>query len=87
MFELREKIRIGQDQSLQYFDRCLLKFGNGDLPIAELPDNIHIPTENLYKLHDYSGIVIRESLRHFMDMIFPNINCRVGNTNTKEQLS
>ena len=67
-------MRIGQDQSLQHFHRCLLIFGNGDLPIAELPDIIHIPPENPYKIQYDSGVSIRESLRHFVEKIFPNID-------------
>ena len=67
-------MRIGQDQSLQHFDRCLLKLGNGDLPIAEQPDSIHIPPGNLYEIQDDSGIAIKESIRHFVEKIFPNIN-------------
>ena len=62
---------------MQHFDRCLLKLGRGDLPIAELPDSIRIPPENLCKLHDDSGIAIRESLRRFMEKIFPDINANV----------
>ena len=67
-------MRVGQDQSLQHFDRCHLKLGNGDLPIAELPDSIHIQPENLYKIRDDNGIAIRESPRHFADKIFTDIN-------------
>ena len=74
VIELSENMRIGQDQSLQHFDRCLLKFGNGDLQIAELPDNIHFSTEYPYKIQDDSSIAIRESLRHFVEKIFPDIN-------------
>ena len=65
---------IGQDQSLLHYDRCLLKFGNGDLPIAEQPDSIHIPPENLCEIQDDSGIAITESLRFFVEKIFPDIN-------------
>ena len=67
-------MRIGQDQSLQHIDRCLLKFGNGDQPLADLPDSIQISPENLYEIQDYSGIAIRESPRHFVEKIFPDIN-------------
>ena len=67
-------MRIGQDQSLQHYDSCLLKLGNEDLPIAELPDSIHIPPENPYGKQDDSGIAIRESLSHFVEKIFPDIN-------------
>ena len=42
-------MRIGQDESLQHFDRCLLKLGIGDHPIEELPDSIHIPPKNRTK--------------------------------------
>ena len=73
---------IGQDQSLQHFDRCLLKLGNGDLLIAEQPDSIHIPPENLRKIQDDSDIANRESLRHFMEKVFPDIN---GNFHAPEQ--
>ena len=75
-------MRIGQNQSLQHFDRCLIKFGNGNLPIAELPDSIHIPSENLFKIQNDSDIAIRESLWHFMDEIFSDIN---ANFNAPEQ--
>ena len=68
--EFSENIRIGQDQSLQHFDRCLLKLGNGDLQIAELPDSIHIPLEKLHEIQDDSGIAIWESIRHFVEKIF-----------------
>ena len=74
VLELSENMRIGQEQSLQHFDCSLLKFGNGDLPIAELPDSAHIPPENLYKIQDDSSIAIRESPMHFEDEIFPNSN-------------
>ena len=47
---------------------------NGDLPIAERPDSIHIPPENLFEIKDDSGIAIRECLRHFVEKIFPDIN-------------
>ena len=69
-------MRIGLDQSLQHFDRCLLKLGNGDLQIAELPDSIHISPEYMYEIQDDSSIAIRESLRHFVEKIFPDI---IGN--------
>ena len=59
---------------MQNIDRCLLKLGYGDLPIAELPDSIHIPPENLSKIQDDSVISIREYLRHFVDKIYPDIN-------------
>ena len=65
---------IGQDQFLLHFDRCILKLGSGDQPIAELPDSINIPPENPYKIQDDSGIAIRESLRHYVEKIFPDIN-------------
>ena len=68
--------------SMQYFDRCLLKLGNGDLPIAELPDSIHIPQENLYEIQDDSDITIRESLRQFVEKVFPDIN---ANFHAQEQ--
>ena len=48
--------------------------GNGDLPIVELPDSIHIPPENLCKIQDDSGIAIRGSLRHFVEKMFLSIN-------------
>ena len=67
-------MRISQDQSLRQFDSCLLILGNGDLPIAEVTDGIHIPTENLCEIQDDSGIAIRESIRHFVGKIFPYIN-------------
>ena len=72
--ELSENMIIGQDQSRQHFDRCLPKFGNGDLTIAEMPDSIHILPENLYIVQDDFIIVIRESIRHFMNKKFPDIN-------------
>ena len=67
-------MRIGQDQSQQHFDRCLLNLGNGDLQIAELPDSIHISPEQLYEIQDNSGIAIWKSVRHFVENIFPDIN-------------
>ena len=67
-------MRIGWGKSLQNFDMCLLKLGNGDLTIAELPDSIRIPPENKYKIQDDSSIAIKASLRHSMDKIFPDIN-------------
>ena len=45
---------------MQHFDRYLLKYGNGDLPIAELLDSIHILPENTYEIQDDSGISISE---------------------------
>ena len=59
---------------MQHFDRCLIKLGNGDLPMAKLPDSIHIPPENPYKMQDDSGISIRESPRNFVEKIFTDIN-------------
>ena len=73
-FEHSENMRFVQDQFLHHCDSCLLKFGNGDLPIAELHDSIHIPPENLCKIQDDSSIDIMESLRHFLETIFPDIN-------------
>ena len=67
VFELTEQMGIGLDQSLQHLDRCLLKLGKGNLPIAELPDSIHIPPENHYEIQDDSGIAIGESPRHRED--------------------
>ena len=64
VIELSEDMSIGQDQSRQHSDRCLLKFGNGDLQIAELPDSIHNSPEYTYNIQDDSGIAIRESIRH-----------------------
>ena len=57
-------MRIVQDQLLQHFDRCLLKLGNGDLPIAELTNSIHISPEKQCKIQDDSDIAISESHRH-----------------------
>ena len=59
---------------MQHFERCLLKLGNEDLPMAELPDSIHIPPENTHEIQDDYGICIRESLRHFIEKIFPDVN-------------
>ena len=42
--------------------------------MAELHDSIHILPENQYKIRDDSSIAIRESLRHFLEKIFPDIN-------------
>ena len=69
---------------MQHFDSSLLKLGNGDLPIAELPVSIHIPPENPYGTQDDSGIAIMESLRHFVEKIFPDIN---ANFHAPEQQS
>ena len=77
-----ENMRIGQDESMQHFDRCHLMMGNGDLQIEELPNIIHIPPEYPYKIQDDSGIAIRQSLRHFVEKIFPDIN---GNFHAPEQ--
>ena len=66
-------MRIGPDQSLRHFDICLLQVGNGDLPMAELPDSIHVPPENLYEIQDDFGIAVRESLRFFVEKTFCNI--------------
>ena len=76
-------MRIDQELSLQHFDRCLHKFGNGDLQIADPPDSIHISPENLYEIQDDSGIAIMESFMHFMEKIFPDIN---ENFHAPEQL-
>ena len=67
-------MRISQDKSLLHFRRCLFKLGNGDLQIAEPPDSIQIPPEYLFEKQDDSGIGIRESLRHIMEMISSEIN-------------
>ena len=57
-----------------HIDRCLLKFGNGDLSIADRRDSIHIQPENLCEMQDDSDIAIRESIRHFVEKIFPDID-------------
>ena len=67
-------MRIGQDQILQCFDRKLFKVENGDLPIAELLDNIHTSPENLHNIQDDYSIAIMKSLRQFMEKVFPDIN-------------
>ena len=67
---------IGLKQFSQYFDRCLHKFGNEDLSMAELRDSIYIPPENLYEIQENSDITIKESLRHFVKIIFPDINAK-----------
>ena len=64
---------IGLDQFLQNFDRCLLKLGNGDLPIAELRDSSHITPEYMYEILDNSGIAIRDSHRHTVEKIFQTL--------------
>ena len=46
---------------------------NGDLPIAEQPDSIHITPENLYEMQDDSGIAIRKSPRQYVDKLFRDI--------------
>ena len=66
-------MRIGQDQSLQHFDRWLLKLGNGELRTVGEPDSIQIPPENLTEIQDDSRINIRESLMQFVEKIFPDI--------------
>ena len=80
VFELSEDMWIGQDKSRQHFDRCLLKLGNIDPPLAEQLESIHIPPENLCKVQGDSGIAITIittsaiTIRHFMVKIFPDIN-------------
>ena len=56
------------------FDTCHLKLGNYGIQIAALPDSIHISPEYPYEMQDDSGIAIRESLRHILKKIFPDIN-------------
>ena len=73
VFDLSENVRIDKDRSYQHLGRCLLIFGNGDLPIAEQPDSIHIPPVNLCEIQDDSGIAIRVSIRHLVERIFPDI--------------
>ena len=73
VFELNENMRIGQDQSLQHFDRWLLKLGNGELRTVGEPDSIQIPPENLTEIQDDSRINIKESLMQFVEKIFPDI--------------
>ena len=82
VIELSENMRIGQDQFLQHFERCLLKLGNRELKIVELPDSIHISPEYAYKIQDDSSIAIRESLKNFVEKIIPDIN---GNFYASEQ--
>ena len=77
VFEHSESITIGQDKSPQHYDSCLLKLGNGDLPIAELCDTIHIPPENLCETQVDSSIAIRESLGHFVEKLFPDIDASI----------
>ena len=67
---------------MQHIDRRLLIVGNGDIPIAEPPNSIHIPHENQYEIQDDSGIAIREATRHFVEKIFHNIT---ANFNATEQ--
>ena len=59
---------------MQHLFRCILKLGNRDLSIAELPDSIDTRSENPYKMQDYFGISIMEFPRHFVEKIFPDIN-------------
>ena len=42
--------------------------------MAEMPDSIDIPPENLYEIQDDSGIAIMKCLRLFVEKIFPDIN-------------
>ena len=70
VFEHNESVTIGQDKFLLHFDMCLLKLGNGDIPVAELRDSLNIPPENLYRVQDDSDIAIR----HFVENIFPDID-------------
>ena len=58
---------------MQHYDRCPLILRNGDLPIAELPDSIHIPLEIHTKYKMIPGLAIRESCRHSVEKIFPDI--------------
>ena len=67
---------------MQHFDRCLLSLGNGDLQVAVLPDSIHISPEYLYEIQDDFGIAIMESIKHFAEKTFPDIN---GNFHAPEQ--
>ena len=73
-------MRIALDQSLQLFDRCLHKLANGDLPIAELPDSIYVLQEIIYEFQDDSGIAIKDSIRHFVEKMFPDINANLNAT-------
>ena len=73
---------IGHVQSLQHFDKCLLKLVNGDLQIPELHDSIRISPEYLCEIQDDSGIFIMESIRHFVEKIFSDID---GNFHAPEQ--
>ena len=81
VFKISKNMTIGQDQYLPHSNRCLLKLGNGNLLIAELPNSIHISPVYLHKIQDESGIAISESIRHIVKKIFSDIN---GNFNAPE---
>ena len=49
---------IGQDQFLQHANRCIHKLGNGDLPMAELSDSIHIPPEIPYEIIYVAALLV-----------------------------
>ena len=77
-FKISENMRIGQKQSLWHFYWCLFRLENGDLPIAELPDSIHIPPENLCKTQDDSSLLSGNPLgnlsrRHFLTLMHTSI--------------
>ena len=45
--------------------------------MAELPDSIHIPPQNIYEIQYYSDNAIRKSLRHFVKKTFRDINAHI----------
>ena len=50
--------------------------------MPELSGSIFIVSENLYEIQDDSGVAIRESLRQFVEKVFPDIN---ANFHTPDQ--
>ena len=74
VFELIESLRIYHEQWLLHIVRHFHKVGNRCLPIAELPNSIKIPPENLCDIHDDFDIAIMMSHRHIMKKTFTDIN-------------
>ena len=76
IWPLQENMCVGADPSLKPFDDWLLKMGNGELQVKELPDKIEIPIINkmLFNIDDSTEESKNTSLMKFVHLIFPNMN-------------
>ena len=67
-------MRVGADPSIKSYDDWLLKMGNRELPVKELPEKIEIPNSILFSIDDSTEQLKNTSLMQFMHIIFPEMN-------------